>query len=90
MFAGIQNQLLPHPFPEGKTPEDTKNTKKHYFVNHICFKLVKRNYLEHYVKLTNLRRHVFSRRAPTHPAKLTMNTTAPAINITRDIFKTTS
>lgn len=40
--------------------------------------------------LTNLRRQVFSLRAPTHPAKLTMKITPPAITITREMFKITS
>lgn len=46
--------------------------------------------LFHVNELTNLRRHVFSRRAPTHPAKLTTKTTPPAISITKEMFKTTS
>lgn len=39
---------------------------------------------------TNFSRHVFSLKAPTHPAKLTMKTTPPIITITRDMFKITS
>lgn len=40
--------------------------------------------------LTNLSKHVFSLKAPTHPAKLTINTTPPMITITSDIFNITS
>lgn len=40
--------------------------------------------------LTNFRRQVFSRKAPTQPAKLTIKTTPPAITITKEIFNTTS
>lgn len=38
------------------------------------------------VLLTNLSRHVFSLNAPTHPAKLTMNTTPPSIAMSKLMF----
>lgn len=52
--------------------------------------LIKLSNIIHLLILTNLRRQVFSRNAPTHPAKLTTKTTAPAITITSEILRITS
>ena len=88
-YGEIQNQWLRRPSQAKKSPRDTKNTMDTKVI-WFCYSVKKTYVTNMYELLTNLRRQVFSRSAPTHPAKLTINTTPPAITITREMFRTTS
>ena len=86
MYVGIQNRQLQYPFQVERIPINIMNTEidKYY----LCIN--KLNMIAYMTILTNLRRQVFSRNAPTHPAKLTTKTTPPAITITSEILRITS